>query len=85
MVDLWYEGKLIRIGGEGARRGYRLPKPDEQKCTQLPTILPKRGEVKVEQVAARLRVEPRVVKEYVDQMPSKAKIITMDDVIKRVA
>lgn len=35
MVALWERGELIRIGGEGARRGYRVPTVVERVCLAL--------------------------------------------------
>lgn len=30
MLAMWRSGRLIRVGGEGARRGYRLPTKTER-------------------------------------------------------
>jgi hypothetical protein len=35
MRAMWQAGLLVRIGGEGARQGYRLPTTLERLCYQL--------------------------------------------------
>lgn len=35
MYDMYKSGRLIRVGGEGARQGYRLPTAVERLCWHL--------------------------------------------------
>lgn len=35
MLAMYMNGRLVRIGGPGARRGYRLPGPVERECWRV--------------------------------------------------
>jgi hypothetical protein len=80
MGQMWIDGRLVRVGGTGARQGYRCPTDVERSAwSRILDVLVFIGRAGLDDLAAKLAVESEVAETVLNWLAEIGRVIRLAD------